>query len=395
MKRRILFVDDDKNVLDGLRRMLRGMSAQWEMFFASSGVDALELLAKTPVDAVVSDMRMPVMDGAALLNRVMQLYPETLRFVLSGHSDVEAIYRSIGATHQYLAKPCDIDVLRGTLLRSLRLRDVVRDPRVRAMVASLRTVPSLPTTYTRLMDELQSPDPSAASIGAIVSLDVSLSAKILQLVNSAFFGLAQRIRDPAHAVSMLGVETIKALVLTVGIVSQFSTNIVGFSAEALMNESLEVGRLARAIAVLEKAPRPVVDAAFMGGVLHDIGMLVLAEDNGAKMAKLIQHAHARRIGIFTAEKEIGMPPHAEVGGYLLAVWGLPDDVVESVVFHNDPAAAATKAFTPLTAVHVATSIVAGDAGIDEPVDEAYLASLGLVERLPEWRTLAAQKPVGA
>src|SRR5256885_11774657 len=124
---RILFVDDEPKVTEGLHRMLRSMRREWEMTFATSGAEALEKLSAKPFDVVVSDMRMPGMDGCQLLTEVMRRHPQVVRIILSGYSDKETIMRSIGLAHHYLSKPCDAETLKETIRRACDLRDQLEE----------------------------------------------------------------------------------------------------------------------------------------------------------------------------------------------------------------------------------------------------------------------------
>ena len=141
----ILFVDDEPVLLDGLRRSLRSMRNEWTMMFAGSGEEALKVLEQAPFDIVVSDMRMPKMDGAQLLNEVQRRYPHIVRIVLSGYSDKEMIFHSIRATHQFLAKPCEPEQLKTTIRRACALQDVLKNEVLRALVTGMPAIPSLPT----------------------------------------------------------------------------------------------------------------------------------------------------------------------------------------------------------------------------------------------------------
>ena len=140
MKRNILFVDDEQNVLDGLRRMLRPLRSEIELTFANGGSNALELMVEHPFDVIVTDMRMPGMSGGELLDEVAKLHPQTVRIVLSGQSSAEKILQSLGPTHQYLSKPCRADKLLGTMKRALRLSELLRNEKVRGL--SGKWVPS-------------------------------------------------------------------------------------------------------------------------------------------------------------------------------------------------------------------------------------------------------------
>ena len=144
-EKRILFVDDEPNVLSGLRRMLRSMRREWFMAFAHSGLEALAMLDDTPFDIVVTDMRMPGMDGAALLKQVMHRHPKTVRIVLSGQADREEILRAVGPIHQYLSKPCDAETIKATLTRACALDGLLPDDHLKELISKMETLPSLPS----------------------------------------------------------------------------------------------------------------------------------------------------------------------------------------------------------------------------------------------------------
>ena len=183
----LLFVDDESKLLDGLKRSLRPMRDEWDMTFVTSGADALMALEQAPFDVVISDMRMPGMDGAQLLREVQQRYPQTVRIVLSGQSDQESIYRSIGATHLYLAKPCESEQLKAAVRRACALRELLGSDLLRRFVTGMQQIPSQPMLYAEIRREAESKTASLKTISAIISKDMGMIAKILQLVNSAYF----------------------------------------------------------------------------------------------------------------------------------------------------------------------------------------------------------------
>ena len=217
----VLFVDDEPLVLQGLQRMLRPERDRWDMHFAASAEEALRLMAESPFDAVVSDLRMPGMDGAEFLACVMERSPQTVRIVLSGEMDRGLIFKTVQCAHQYLAKPCQPDALKSALERALALRRMMGDRRLKSLLPQLSSLPSLPALYFEILSEIQAPNASFKRVGELIARDVSLSAKMLQIVNSAFFGLPRRIADIAEAVSLLGFDTVKGLVLSVKVFSQF------------------------------------------------------------------------------------------------------------------------------------------------------------------------------
>ena len=195
MKKKILFVDDEEMVLDGLKRMLRPYRSEWDMAFVDSGHKALDLLSQSEFDVIVADMRMPEMNGATLLNTVMKKYPRIVRLILSGHSDNEMIFEAMGATHQYLAKPCKPEVLQSVIRRALAARESLHNEELLRMVGRMRSLPSLPMLYHEIMAKLQNPDIKLEDITSTIARDIGMTAKILQLVNSAFFGLPNHVTD--------------------------------------------------------------------------------------------------------------------------------------------------------------------------------------------------------
>lgn len=395
-KKRILFVDDEPRVLEGLQRMLRSMRQEWEMHFTGSGQEALEYLSKEPVDVIVSDMRMPGMDGAQLLIEVRKRYPQIARIVLSGHSEEEAILKSVRPAHQYLAKPCDAETLKSVVMSACALRDLLAKESIKRIVSSMDSIPSLPSLYAEITEELHSPNASIQKVGQIVSKDMGMTAKILQLVNSAFFGLRRHVSSPAQAVSLLGLDTIKALVLSVHIFTQFdSQKATVLSLERLWRHGFLTGILAKAIAREEKLKQILVDDSFMAGLLHDLGKPILAINFPEQYREIQRVAKEKNLSLSEAESGIMCATHSEMGAYLAGLWGLPDPIVEGLAFHHYPAKCLGQGFSPLLAVHVANVLEHQDDSSDgEPIksriDSDYLSKLGMLDRLAIWQEICRQ-----
>jgi HD-like signal output (HDOD) protein/ActR/RegA family two-component response regulator len=393
---KILFVDDEPNVLEGLQRMLRSMRREWEMAFAGGAAEALEALAAARFDVVVTDMRMPGMDGAELLHRVMREHPHLVRIILSGHADQEMALRSVGAAHQYLSKPCDAEALKRTVERACAGRGLLADEGLRQLVSRLSALPSLPALYTQLLDELQSAQTTVKRVGEIISMDVGMTAKILQMVNSAFFGLGRPLTSPGEAVGYLGLDRVKALVLSIQVFSEFKADgLPGFSPARLWAHSLMAGKLAETVAKTARTDPPMSSAeAFTAGLLHDTGKLVLAARLPEYYGEAINLARAEGVTPAEAERRVFGVTQAEVGGYLLGLWGLPPALVDAVAFHDRPRERLADGCSTLTAVHVADALLAeaeaaGAAQGCVALDEEYLAHLNLTDRLPAWREAAA------
>ena len=383
---RVLFVDDEPNILSGLRRILRGQRREWDMNFVESGQLALEAFHEDPCDVIVSDMKMPGMNGAELLSKIQDKYPATIRIALSGETDSNMIYRCVQHAHQYLAKPCDAEALVSAVQRAFTLRELVHDNKLEEVVADMTSLPSMPEQYQKIMEEMQSDDPSLQKVGQIIETDVAMSAKILQLVNSAFFGLARHLSSPAEAAMYLGVDVLKSLVLTTGVFSQFEKdNIDAAALKRIWDSSNEVGPLAKEIATQQSDQSVVSDYALMGGLMADIGKLVIASNYPDKFRAIEQGIADSGKRDFEVEQEVIGHSHCDIGAYLVGLWGLPNPVVECVAYHHSPMSCVASGFSALTAVHVAEAIVSshGDESLPH-LDTDYVEKLGLADKIPAW-----------
>ena len=396
IKRKILFVDDEPRILDGLRRMLRSMRQEWEMSFAQSGQEALDILDREPFGVIVADIRMPGMTGAQLLMKVAERYPKMVRIVLSGQADEETVLEAVKQVHQYLSKPCDAETLKSKIARACALSDVLENDALKGVISQIGTLPSLPSLYQKIEQELQSPDASAKNAGDIVAQDIAMSAKMLQLVNSAFFGIRQHVSSPLQAVILLGLETVKNLVLSVQVFAQFDQPALkSLSLQELWSHSMTVGAYAKRLATNEDAGRQAIDYAFIGGLLHDVGKLVLAASLPEEYTSAHTLADTENIALHEAERSTFGTTHAEVGCYLMGLWGLPNPIVEALAFHHRPGTYMANGFDTLTAVHIANALLherhhTKTLKAVSEIDRTYLAGLGLAEQLPIWRDICQE-----
>jgi HD-like signal output (HDOD) protein len=394
--RRILFVDDEPRILEGLRRMLRGQRDEWEMVFAEGGEAACAQLATAPFDVIVSDMRMPGIDGAALLKHVREKHPEMVRIILSGQTDNEAAYRAVVVAHQFLSKPCDADTVRQVVTRACELQRLLFDPSLRKLVSSMASLPSLPKTHEKLGQLLASPDVGLQSIARVVEQDMGMSAKILQIVNSSFFGLPQRLSGISAALNYLGLQTIRNLVLSVETFRAFEKDgrCPGFSIDALQSHSLATAHLASRM----MPDQQTAQDAFTAGVLHDVGKLILATRMPEAFGKALDLARQERLPIQEAERRTCGVSHADMGAYLLGIWGLPYPIVEAVAFHHEPMKIQPRAFDLVGAVHIA-NVLHGEANPGElatiggtvpALDVEYVRVMNLDEKISAWRQQTAK-----
>ncbi len=389
-KLRVLFVDDEPEILGGLRRMLRSRRHEWDMQFVESGEEALLAIDREPFDVVVSDMRMPGLDGSALLKEVKERTPGAVRIVLSGYADRAATMRSVTVSHQYLSKPCEAGVLEQVIERSRRLEALLANRALVDLLGPIGDLPVMPRIYRELLHALAEPEVDMQHVAEIVESDPGITAKLLQITNSSYFGLRREVSSVSQAVNYLGVQTIQDLALTAEVFRQFETGASrSFSIEKEQTEAVLAGRVARQMFDDKHA----ADLAFLGGMLHDVGELILATHAPETFERVSREAAATERPRLEVEREVLGVSHAEVGAYLLGVWGMPYPVVEAVAHHHRPSAVGhADEFDVLTAVHVAQALAAE--AVDETSAEMELELLerqGVLEKIPAWRELVERE----
>jgi HD-like signal output (HDOD) protein len=393
--KRILFVDDDRSLLDGLRDALRSHRRDWSMSFVASAQDALGALQACAHDVVISDLRMPGQDGAALLEQVREQWPATVRIVLSGHADMKMVARAAAVAHRLIAKPCETDELANIIQRSCALQEIATRVELDRRAIGASALPSVPRRYAELTEVLASGRAGAADVAMVIERDIAMTAKVLQLANSAYFGRRSPISRIDQAVAYLGNDTLGALLLHAEAFRTFhvATPIPGFDLDELHRHCARVARLATAL--LNETGG--VGDTLTPGLLHDAGLLVLAAHDPEGLTRSLALAREQNRPLPQVERELYGVTHPEIAAHLLALWGLPHSVTEAIAGHHDSQWLALP-FDSVAAVHVANALIeereaellplAGPAS--EP-DLDYLMRAGLADRLPHWRRLAVQQ----
>jgi HD-like signal output (HDOD) protein len=391
-KKKVIFVDDEPNILDGLRRMLRSLRNEYDMHFVAGGNEALELMAQQRFDVIISDMRMPGMDGAQLLEIIQKKYPHTIRIMLTGQADQESIYRTIGVVHQFLAKPCDPDILKNILIQTGALQDMLFDGSLKDLISQLGKLPSLPSTYSRLQKAMAIPDVEISELAEIIAKDIAMTAKVLQLVNSSFFGMYTKVDSAARAVALLGLDTIKVLVLSLELFSKIKVPEQIIQIDQLWNHSLIVGQVAKAIAASQTDNKELISDTFLAGTLHDLGKLILLSSLPDQYQQVIDIAEEQKITLPEAEQSVFGATQSAVGSYLVGLWGFSNPIIEAIAFQNSIDKYPVTTFTPALALHAANVLYyrnRPDEVIGRPLDLniPVLERLGLQDASVEWENI--------
>jgi HD-like signal output (HDOD) protein/ActR/RegA family two-component response regulator len=390
--RRILFVDDEPAILRSMQRSLRRRGGEWEMVFANGAHEALAQLAAGPFDVVVSDGRMPDMDGIALLKQIKAEHPLTVRIMLSGHADDEAMIPLLPVIYQFLSKPCETRVLESVLESALEVARGAGNQAVRDALLASDCLPPAPGLYAELTRALRDPAVSMGRIYSLVERDASLTALVLKTANSAYFGAGRQVSTVAEAARLLGVVTIRCLALFDGAFSHLDTRsrfgddfVEWFHAHSFLT-----GRIAQALA----EGTPAADRAFTAGLLHDMGALLIATRLSDEH-RIAPAAVSDETALAIHEPGTRVTWHAEVGGWLLAHWGLPAFLVEAASRHHGPVSASGGIEDLTSVVHVAdclaAELVPGTMdGCHTDIEPQLVAAACGSERLEHWRALAAR-----
>ena len=352
--KRILFVDDEPQLLEGLRMRMHRLRSKWEMEFVEGGKKAVEVMEQRRFDVIVSDQRMPEMDGATLLNIVLQRWPHIVRIVLSGYAELEQTVRLVPVAHQYISKPCDPLQLESIIERCLALQATLDRPALRELVGKLGRLPSAPSTYAELQVAMASESTTVSDVARIVSRDIIVAAKLLQMVNSAFFRLPRRITTVEQAVGYLGLSTVRNLVVSAEVFAKWpATNAEqAKQLETLQEHASQVAAVAHTLV----RNTPIANDTLLAALLHDIGYWVLTQERPVELAGAQQLAMAESIPMDQAETRMLGASHAEIGGYLLGIWGFPTAIVEAVAHHHSPGHVVQTEFDTLAALCIAHAL---------------------------------------
>ncbi|MCX7071571.1 MAG: response regulator [Gammaproteobacteria bacterium] len=387
----VLLVEVSAAAGEQLLKRLSVLADEWSMRCVVGEAAALAALDRAPADVVITELTGPGFDGVALLRQVRERWPATARFVLSANTSTQLLMKALPVAHQILCRPFDPAQLQRIVFRTCALSARLYSNGVRASLGGLRSLPAVPRLYQLLSQELDSGRATPKSVATIIEQDMSMTARLLQLVNSAFFGLSRRITHIREAVTYLGFEPIRNLVVSSEMFRAMSRLAApaGFSLDAVQQHSQRVGSIAAGLL----SDRELSRTAYCAGMLHDIGRVVLAVSMPEAFSRASELARIRELPLHVAEQQVFACTHAEIGAHLLVLWGLPQALVEAVAFHHSPAALGEPQFGIAGAIHVADAIEharlasPGDLrpeAVLARIDTDWFARCGEADALPRW-----------
>lgn len=383
---RILIVSDRSEDLRKLREQLARTRSSWTVSTACGGEEALQQIGAGAFDVVATDLKMRGLDGAELLQQVHRRQPQTARLAICGNASIDDMHRVMPLAHQVLSQSADTRGLERCIERVCNLLRRRERPSVQRVLGMLAALPVLPRIYWELAGELERPRADSSSVAAIIEQDPSVTTRVLQLANSAFFGVQRHIRSVRDAATVLGLEPLRSVVLLAGLSRLIHADDLpaGFSLDAMQLHSAKVAKLAAAMLNDVEESK----TAYSAGMLHHIGLLMLAVNLPQEYQALRAEAFKRNTTTEKMELETLGCDHAEIGAQVLSLWGLPLPLIEAVACHHRPSASGEMRFGAATAVHVAAVLV--DDAEGKPQDHAalewnFLLKLGAAEAVARWR----------
>lgn len=392
-RKHIIVVGDALQSERALFKQLGDLTPDWRMTHVAGAGEALAAFDDNAIDVVIGGLA-----EGGLFRELEESHPKTVRFVVAEIAQQKEVMGLVSVVHQFISLPCEARVFRDAVNRACHMEEAMRKEKIGRIIGRMDNLPALPDLYLELVERMRDPECSIDQIGEIVARDISMTARILKLVNSAFFGLRRQVSSPNEAVNYLGMDAIKALVLSINAFAKYENcSLGGIALEPLWNHSLLTAGFAKAVASAKRGGTFHAEDAFVAGMLHDAGKLVLAANFSAEYSEVVASIPEGEEGLLAAEERTFGANHAEIGGHLLALWGLPDAIVDAVTWHHQPQRCANQSFGPLVCVHTA-NVWAHEEAESEPsmsIDDEYIDALGCADQLDFWREACLENQAGA
>ncbi len=385
---RIIYLEESPELVADLRDGLRAQTS-WRVTHARDAAEALALAGEEEVDVALLSATMPDTDPIEVAEQLTAVHPKLTTFILAPDAESGGGLAFASGRFQWLVKPCNPAALVAAVERMDSLVSWMKNKATLAIVSGIHSLPTIPANYQSLIQLINSPDSSMQDVGEALSKDIGITSRILQVANSAQYAFSTKVTSPTDAVNLLGMETLKSLVLYSHVLNNFQhTPASKAEFDKIWLHSISVAQTAQNLTMQQTQERPLAEEAFTAGVLHDIGKLVLMSVKPEEYKEAIRFAAESKTKPHLCERVKLGTTHAETGAYLLSLWGIPRSILEAVAWHHIPSESAEKKFTALTAVHVANAMeharkkTGAKPGAD--LDERYLEELGLTEQVKAW-----------
>ncbi|MGB9911753.1 MAG: HDOD domain-containing protein [Candidatus Kapaibacteriota bacterium] len=352
MKTGILFLSDETTIKEIIRNVVP-LQDDFDIFFAESGEKGLQILANNKIDIFFGSPNITLPSGSNIFYEIKRVFPETIRFALVSNLESPSVAQLSQYVHQFVQPPYTLENLKERIERTSSLQKTLKNENIKELVQNITALPSLPELYIQIEQEVARPDFSLSKIGNLIAKDPNLTAKILQIVNSAYFGLQREITNINFALSYLGVNVIKSLIFYIHLFSNFKVTPENRKyLEQFWKHSLIVASNTYHLAEKHLTSKSEIDSAYTAGVLHDVGKFVLLNTYTYPQNVMLL-AEQKAMDNLEAENEIYQCTHAEIGAYLLGLWGFPITIVEAVAYHHQPSKLKKSSLNFSTILHIA------------------------------------------
>jgi len=388
-KKMLLATADLQTVVD----VNDALGDEWTTIHVATEAEALAELEDGSFDALLVDFNIGEPDGSEVLNQALEKCPDVTRFLFACEADLALVAAKVVGDHEILPKPVAVESLKSRIERGMS------DPRLNdeGVATGFDNASSIPPVYSEVIQALQSPEVTSKQVGAIIASDAQLMQEVLKLTKSAYLGVRSNVSDPAEAVELLGLETVKALVMALQFLAEHShVRPAYLSLESIWQHSTSVAQIARDLVLFETKDRAQAAQAFAAGLVHDLGKVVLATNFDDLYGRVHSLARKQPVALWEIEKEMFGASHGEIGACLLGMWNLSPAVVEAAAFHHEPPLGEQNHLTPLAAVHIANVLAhqlqpSEEFRVAPVVNTPFLNQLGLLQRLPIWRATFANQ----
>ncbi len=365
---KVMLIDDEHHALHSLKRTLLETDPFLKVSLFTNGKEALDQLIGDAHDVVITDFWLPGIDGVTLLEKIQTVCPEAIRILVNGHADDAMLFKSLHVAHQVLHKPLDSKLLWALICQTANLLPLVSDETMRKVLGGVSKLPSAPKLYRELSALLQQSNCTIEDMVRLISRDPAITAKLLQLANSAFFTRRAKTVELRAAVVRLGINTIRNLLLGVELFEPGSliARAIGRDLDNVQQNALKMAQMAERLA----RGTALAGDAFVAGLLADLGQVVFLMTFGSEWRDCRSDAKLHARPLHEVEQEYFGVSHAEVGGYLLGLWGLPYSLVEAVANHHRPERIIAPLYSTSAITAISTALIENN-----PIDDAWLMSM--------------------
>jgi HD-like signal output (HDOD) protein len=321
MPRTVLCASDDAGVAAEVKERLHTDEHRWQFRCAGTSQEALEALSSGAVDALITPMSMAAPDGVNLLEYTHTHFPAVARLVLEGETSGPVQIAGVGPLTQTLSKPCTPRTLEAAVELVLGLRELIASEYLRTLFGAQESLAKPPAVYTRLVELSQDPQSTADDVVQLVQQDVGLTAEVLRLVNSAFYGQSDKVKDLSWAVVLLGLDTLKSLALA-GVAFRPGAPLPeGLNSDELATRAVRASVTAQKVSRREHWGPETTSELSLAALLAEVGLLVLAPGEPDGWALL--RDQREELPSAALERDAFGCTVGEASAYLLGLWGFP------------------------------------------------------------------------